>query len=609
VPVFFWGGGEDEAATLGYATRALSSEAWIREAISDVSRSLEARGSRLILRRRQAVPGKTDAESRGASVVDALLSVLEELGVPPARASVYAGIRFEPAARAVQDAWVRQFREMGAHVRCINASLLYDPERVAASVVSGGRFAHWGTLMDYIKKSRGALGPVPRPAAAPGPGSLRPPGRWPASIPPAKLVLLSQKTARDARRRQAEVLRMWTVSEAEALRLLAEFVSGTRGGLPRYESDRNRADLEGAVSRLSPYLRHGQISPRQVVWAVEDSSLPRAQTKTFGRRFFWRDLAYFQLHCFPSMPRAPIRAHYAGRAWDEKPDQVRAWREGRTGFPCVDAGMRELLASGYMRQNVRMLCARFLVETLGVDWREGLAHFHACLVDADLAINSMMWQNGAMCGVDPWTFATSPSSGKSRDPTGAYVRRWCPELRRLPTKHLFAPWKAPAQVLQRAGVAIGAVRPRTQGLGNEDLESDGRDSAAVYPRRIVTDLTTPARRFRERILEVRRLCLERNDARGYDVIVLPSGERTRVFTPPFLRLSAAGKVLAPQGGSRRRNRRKGKARGPQRRSAPLRSADASEAAETRSKSKEHRKAGGRAKRKRRESGSTVAEKA
>ena len=166
-----------------------------------------------------------------------------------------------------------------------------------------------------------------------------------------------------------------------------------------------------------------------------------------------------------------------------------------------------------MMQNVRMIVASFLTEYLNIDWVEGEKWFHWTLVDADVAINAMMWQNAGRSGIDQWNFVMSPENG-SQDPTGAYVKRWVPELAGLPSKYIHKPWTAPDAVLSKAGVELGVS----------------------YPHRMVTDLGGARAATAERVVEMRRANLHLNDAQGYDLVDIPgqfiegylgSGERTK----------------------------------------------------------------------------------
>jgi deoxyribodipyrimidine photolyase len=186
-------------------------------------------------------------------------------------------------------------------------------------------------------------------------------------------------------------------AQADALQRLDEFMAAQ---LSHYEATRQRAD-GGGVSKLSPYLHFGQLSVRSVAAALATAGGARV-SKTFAHRLAWRDLAYWQLHHFPAITHAPLRAaQLARQPWAPPPlaaSHLAAWQAGATGYPLVDAGMRELRATGWMQQSVRMVAASFLVRTLHVPWTEGLAWFHDNLVDADMAINSMMWANcGGAC--------------------------------------------------------------------------------------------------------------------------------------------------------------------------------------------------------------------
>ena len=184
--------------------------------------------------------------------------------------------------------------------------------------------------------------------------------------------------------------------------------------------------------------------------------------------------------------------------------------------------MRELRETGWMTQSVRMVVASFLCEVLNVDWRHGERHFHAQLVDADASINAMMWQNAGRSGIDQWNFFSSPESG-SQDPTGRYVRRWVPELAALPNKWLHRPWAAPAEALAEARVALGET----------------------YPVRVVEDVAAAREATREAVLAMRRAAPSYNDAGGYDLIDLPGGVTTRVFTRQDLRLNRDGTLKPP----------------------------------------------------------------
>ena len=190
----------------------------------------------------------------------------------------------------------------------------------------------------------------------------------------------------------------WVAGEDAAMAAADAFV---KGGLGMYEKDRSRADVQTATARISAHMRVGELSVRYLYHAIRDSALTPELVKTFSRRLHWRDLAYYHLSVFPEMRNVGIRAHYDSTEWVSPPAEatrrIRAWQRGVTGYPIVDAGMRELLETGWMCQSVRMVVASFLVEYLRCNWVEGEKWFFENLVDADSAINAMMWQNAGVC--------------------------------------------------------------------------------------------------------------------------------------------------------------------------------------------------------------------
>jgi deoxyribodipyrimidine photo-lyase len=235
-----------------------------------------------------------------------------------------------------------------------------------------------------------------------------------------------------------------------------------------YSEDRNRPDRAG-TSRLSPHLHFGEITPRQIWHAVrrhaEAKQIP--ETAWCARQFLseigWREFAHHLLYHFPHTPSEPLRADFKRFRWHKNVAFLEAWQKGRTGYPIVDAGMRELWTTGWMHNRVRMIVASFLVKDLLLSWTEGAHWFWDTLVDADLAQNTLGWQWTAGCGADaaPYFRVFNPiSQGKKFDPRGDYVRRRCPELKQLPDGWLHQPWQAPADILALAGVELDRTYPR-----------------------------------------------------------------------------------------------------------------------------------------------------
>ncbi len=254
----------------------------------------------------------------------------------------------------------------------------------------------------------------------------------------------------------------WTPGEGGAAQRLSEFLSS---GIDHYDTGRNRPD-QSYVSRLSPHLHFGEISPNQAWFAVRDKyagkELP-ADADRFLSELGWREFSYNLLYNEPTLPEQNLQRKFDRFPWLDDEAALRRWQRGMTGYPIVDAGMRELWQTGYMHNRVRMIVGSFLVKNLLLHWQHGAAWFWDTLVDADLANNSASWQWIAGCGADaaPYFRIFNPiTQGKKFDPEGAYVRRFIPELAEMPDKFIHNPWEADDQDLQAAGVSLGKNYPR-----------------------------------------------------------------------------------------------------------------------------------------------------
>ena len=271
------------------------------------------------------------------------------------------------------------------------------------------------------------------------------------------------------------------IAFAGAHERLLEFCDG---GLASYAEGRDRPDLAGS-SRLSPHLHFGELGPRQCLVAVRnaivDRPASRTSAETFLRELGWREFAHHLLHHFPQTTDAPLDPRFARFPWARRPDWLEAWQRGRTGFPLVDAGMRELWATGWMHNRVRMVVASLLTKNLRQSWLAGARWFWDTLVDADLANNTLGWQWTAGCGADaaPFFRIFNPVLQAERhDPQRLYLRRWLPELARLPDAWIHRPWLAPAHVLAAAGVTLGPTYPRPI----VELATSRRDALDAYAR-------------------------------------------------------------------------------------------------------------------------------
>lgn len=250
----------------------------------------------------------------------------------------------------------------------------------------------------------------------------------------------------------------WDVSEAGAQNQLSEFL---KNGLARYKEGRNFPERKH-ISRLSPYLHSGEISPNQV-WHAAKMREYSTDIDHFCSELGWREFCYSLLYNFPSLPYENLQKKFDVFPWKNNSKALQLWQRGLTGYPIVDAGMRELWRTGYMHNRVRMIVASFLVKNLMIDWRFGASWFWDCLIDANLANNSANWQWVAGCGADaaPYFRVFNPiSQGKKFDPDGLYTRKYLPELGKLPDRYLFEPWKAPEDVLRRANISLGETYPK-----------------------------------------------------------------------------------------------------------------------------------------------------
>lgn len=252
----------------------------------------------------------------------------------------------------------------------------------------------------------------------------------------------------------------WQPGETGAHARLTAFL---RNGLAGYATRRDFPGDDSGTSRLSPHLRWGEISLRQVWHAVRNrKEAAPADVEKFFSELGWRAFAQHLLCQHPDMPTVPLNPAFARMPWVADDVRFESWCRGLTGYPIVDAGMRELWQTGWMHNRVRMITASFLVKHLLIPWQKGERWFQDTLVDADTANNAAGWQWVAGCGADasPWFRIFNPVlQGARFDPGGTYVRRFVPELRALPDRWIHHPWEAPPPVLTAAGVALGATYP------------------------------------------------------------------------------------------------------------------------------------------------------
>lgn len=253
----------------------------------------------------------------------------------------------------------------------------------------------------------------------------------------------------------------WTPGEQGAQDRLQDFLSH---GLKGYKDGRDRPDQEH-VSRMSPYLHFGEISPHDLWYAVSGKGTAKGwdnDAYKFRSELAWREFSYKLLFAFPELPHKNWQSKFDAFPWDDNPQALEKWQKGQTGYPIVDAGMRELWQTGYMHNRIRMICASFLIKHLMIHWQEGEKWFWDTLVDADLANNAASWQWVAGSGADaaPFFRIFNPiTQGQKFDPNGDYIRRFVPEIAALPNKYLNKPWEAPQHTLKQADITLGDTYP------------------------------------------------------------------------------------------------------------------------------------------------------
>lgn len=428
IPVFIWAPEEEAPWEPGGAGRW-----WLHHSLDALGQALAAKGSRLIVRR--------------GSTLETLKQLLAETGAE----GVMWNRLYEPAIIRRDTALKEALKKVGARAQSFNAALLHEPWTVEKN--SGGPFQVYSPFWRACLAQGEPALPYPEPASLPAPAS------WPASVDVASLGLMPT-IPWDTTMRAT-----WQPGEKGAARLLDVFFEDA---LFRYSDDRNRPDTSG-TARISPHLHWGEIGPRQV-WAATREAIPdsapkaaRANADKFLSEVGWREFGHHLLYHFPHTAERPLRAEFERFEWDHDPAVLRRWQRGRTGYPIIDAGMRELWATGYMHNRVRMIVASFLVKDLLHSWVDGARWFWDTLCDADLPNNTLGWQWAAGCGADaaPYFRVFNPVlQGEKFNPRGVYTRRWVPELARVPDKWLHKVWDAPAAELRAAGVVLGEHYPR-----------------------------------------------------------------------------------------------------------------------------------------------------
>ena len=422
IPVYIHAPGEETPWSPGGASKW-----WLHHALGSLDQKLQEYGSGLIL--------------RNGATLENLLDICKSHHV----SDVFWNRRYEPAI-INRDAHIKKtLREEGIGAESFSASLLYEPHTIENR--SGKPFRVFTPFWKHLRTL-----PVEDPVTVDA-GSLT------AALTPPRSESLQSLSLLPGIPWDKRFYQHWDPGLKAAGETLNAFVEQRAR---RYKDHRDLPAVDG-TSRLSPYLHCGQLGPRQVWQALlQTGSVDGPGEYTFLSEVGWREFAYHLLFYFPDTPEQALHKNYSQFPWQPDDRYLKAWQTGQTGYPIVDAGMRQLWQTGWMHNRVRMITASFLVKHLLQPWQQGARWFWDTLVDADLASNTMGWQWTAGCGADasPYFRIFSPMlQGTKFDANGDYVRNWVPELKNMPAKYIHQPWEAPDGILKQAGVKLGDNYP------------------------------------------------------------------------------------------------------------------------------------------------------
>jgi deoxyribodipyrimidine photo-lyase len=356
--------------------------------------------------------------------------------------------RYDPDGIRVDTEIKAGLKERGLKVESFSGFLMHEPHKLLAG--QGKRYSVYTPFWRAFESQFHPDDPLPAPKAIPAPRSF-----------PESEALDSWKLLPTSPGWATGFAQSWQPGESGAHAALDDFLGQAIHG---YDKNRDIPKLRG-TSRLSPHLAMGEISPHRI-WNVTQAnfdSLPTDDLIRFRKELVWREFSWHLLFHTPDMPTVNLNRKFDAFPWLDTPSNLEAWQKGMTGYPIVDAGMRELWQTGWMHNRVRMVAASFLIKHLLIDWREGEKWFRDTLVDADRANNSASWQWVAGSGADasPYFRIFNPvKQGETFDPDGTYVKQYCPELSGLPERCVHRPFDAPEEVLRQAGVVLGKTYPK-----------------------------------------------------------------------------------------------------------------------------------------------------
>ena len=410
----------NKARALGAASKV-----WLHHSLTSLSNSIAEKGGQLILRRGDAA------------------EILDEIVAETGADEVHWNRRYEGWAREIDQALKSDLKSRGLKVESHKANLLVEPWEVATK--TGGFYK---VFTPFWRAARASFTVDPNLPAPMNLNSFR--GLGSDKVTDWNLLPASLDWGN-------KIMTYHNAGEVHAMGRLKRFLAGPVG---QYDLQRDRPDNEVGTSKLSPHLAFGEISPRQIWNAAYGIG---GDSDKFLSEIGWREFSYTLLFYNPDLARENYKPDFDKFPWDRNPAKVEAWRRGQTGYPFVDAGMRELWQTGWQHNRVRMVCASFLIKHLLTDWRVGEAWYWDTLLEADPASNAASWQWVAGSGADasPYFRIFNPfTQGEKFDPNGDYVRKYIPELAKLPRKYIHQPWIAPPDILSQAGVQLGKTYPK-----------------------------------------------------------------------------------------------------------------------------------------------------
>lgn len=403
---------------------------WLHHSLRSLDASLTSIGSGLVLR-------------RGAPET-VVPDIVREIGA----GALFMNRRYHRPADAADAAITSALEEV--EVESFQAHILHDPDGVRTK--TGGFYKVYTPFMKSLRAAGEPRDPMDAPKSLKAPK-----GGLPRSDKLAGWKLLPTKPDWSGGMRET-----WTPGEANAHERFEHFCDSILAG---YDESRE-LPAEDGTTRMSPHLRFGEISPYRLWHRAEEeargSRIPGKAIETFRRELIWRDFNYHVLHHVGAIDRENINKRFEGFDWQGTKAELKAWQHGRTGYPIVDAAMRQLWQTGWMHNRMRMVVGSFLTKDLLIDWREGEQWFWDTLVDGDIASNTAQWQWIAGSGADaqPFFRIFNPiTQGQKFDPTGAYIGRYLPELAKLSDKDIHTPWLAGAASLKKAGIRLGETYP------------------------------------------------------------------------------------------------------------------------------------------------------